>query len=940
MKEKKEKKKRRVFIKNPVFGVITLTLGLILLALWQFLPHEAYGDIKNACFSEPTYVVASEDGRLAVVDACTQLFCFDAEEKLLYTFDVSRLKGYTNAGFFKAEFDADDNLYVAVADYDKNSMIDTKEAILKFDAAGHFVEEVLCFDYADAKIPHVYSESILALYYANGALNYAYKNDDKSISFYALDVDSHVVSEIGTYQRADDADAGIIKPDFKGNYYVTFNNGEVGCLARDGSYTELCKYNFEPFEDFDAPVPSSVAYYDGSLLLVVGTASAEVATYEDGELYSFCTIYDILNDEDLGDISEEEIQIYYYFSDVVSLRGNRAALMISDKVFIVGEDEITPLNNQYPNAFPERVRLWIRNYGLIPAIVLTLVGLVSVVGCLMKWHMGIIAKQLLLNIPVVAICILVMIFLVGKNVKEKYMETLENELLAISELASKQIDGDMLTTITDLSYVEDGRMRELTTILKELVGQNKRSWSEAYSAEIYLRMSEYEYTMCANSGDFQLPFFSMYFKAGEDADNVLVDEDTGITITNTYSSSDEYLQADVPIYDSYGNQVGLFVVSTLTSNVNEIVKGVMRTALRPMIVCIPILLFALTFVSIMNARSLRKASQAVAKIAGGDFSARIKNSSSDEVGEICRGVNDMAYRLDEFFKTKDKNEKFYYKFVPEKFKELLHKEKFTDLALGDAESADLTVLFCDIRAFSLNSEMMTAKENFEFVNVIYGKAGPIIRKHGGFVDKYIGDAVMALFENADDAVAAGIELYHEVVLNPKTAEALGVSSINIGIGIHSGMARIGIVGEDERLSGTVISNTVNISSRLESLTKAYNTAMLISKDTLDRMDDPDSMNMRYLGMVQVAGVNEVKAVYEVLDCLDDTRKDDRLKTSKDFREAVRLFHLGQLEESLSLFKQVKQDSTTDVALDMYISTVEEKLASGDMEHNVFRFNKK
>ena len=104
---------------------------------------------------------------------------------------------------------------------------------------------------------------------------------------------------------------------------------------------------------------------------------------------------------------------------------------------------------------------------------------------------------------------------------------------------------------------------------------------------------------------------------------------------------------------------------------------------------------------------------------------------------------------------------------------------------------------------------MTAKENFEFVNIIYGTAGPIVRRHNGFVDKYIGDAVMALFENADDAVACGIELYKEIVLDPKTSEAIGIGDINIGIGIHSGMARIGIVGEDERLSGTVISDTVN-----------------------------------------------------------------------------------------------------------------------------------
>lgn len=95
------------------------------------------------------------------------------------------------------------------------------------------------------------------------------------------------------------------------------------------------------------------------------------------------------------------------------------------------------------------------------------------------------------------------------------------------------------------------------------------------------------------------------------------------------------------------------------------------------------------------------------------------------------------------------------------------------------------------------------------------------------------------------------------------------------------------------MPGTVISNTVNLSSRLETLTKRYDAAMIISKDSLDRMRDPDSLNMRYLGMVQVAGVNEVKAIYEVLECLDEGRKRERTASKMDFRDGVREFHLGK-----------------------------------------------
>jgi class 3 adenylate cyclase len=337
-------------------------------------------------------------------------------------------------------------------------------------------------------------------------------------------------------------------------------------------------------------------------------------------------------------------------------------------------------------------------------------------------------------------------------------------------------------------------------------------------------------------------------------------------------------------------------------------------------------------------RVIKKATVTVKSISEGDLTARVNYKSKDELGQICTQVNEMASSLENSFEEKDRTEKFYYKFVPEKFREYLGKNKLTDLSLGDASNRELTVLFTDIRSFSINSEMMTAKENFAFANTIYGKAGPIVRKHHGFIDKYIGDAVMALFEEADDAVAAGIDLYKTIVHDPETARELKVSDINIGIGIHTGMAMIGIVGEAERLSGTVISDTVNLSSRLESLTKQYHTAMLVSKDTVDRLTSPEDLNLRYLGMIQVAGVNEVKGVYEVLDCLKEGEKEARSANTADFREALRLFQLGRHDDALKALEKLASEGRNDYVTDMYAKYISS--LSPDDKGNVFRFVKK
>jgi class 3 adenylate cyclase len=424
-------------------------------------------------------------------------------------------------------------------------------------------------------------------------------------------------------------------------------------------------------------------------------------------------------------------------------------------------------------------------------------------------------------------------------------------------------------------------------------------------------------------------------------DNFYQDSHT-CTLDMEYGSDGEnlYLILVTPMYNADNSYDAVMVLVASQQSLTRDILGVGKKLLIYIMIWVAVLALVINLVVAYNVRYLKKTKDAVSKIADGDFSVRISRYKNDEVGEICAGVNDMAEHLEKFFRDKNRNERFYYKFVPEKFRELLDKEQFTDLALGDAVSKDLTIMFCDIRAFSLNSEMMTVRESFEFVNHIYGVAGPVIREHNGFVDKYIGDAVMALFESADDAVAAGIELYKKIVSDTELSNLFGIENVNIGIGIHSGMSQIGIVGEEERMSGTVISDVVNLSSRLESLTKQYETAMLISKDTLDRMENPDILHTRYLGMVQVAGVNEVVALYEVLDCMEESGRQNREINSREFREAVRLFHMGKLEPALSKFEKISQTAGNDKVPAMYAGYLRGKLETGDFSHNVFQFKNK
>ena len=107
---------------------------------------------------------------------------------------------------------------------------------------------------------------------------------------------------------------------------------------------------------------------------------------------------------------------------------------------------------------------------------------------------------------------------------------------------------------------------------------------------------------------------------------------------------------------------------------------------------------------------------------------------------------------------------------------------------------------------------MTPKENFQFLNSYLSEMGPAIREHDGFIDKYIGDAIMALFETPDEAVCSAIEMYQRLHHYNERRRSQGDFSVHMGVGIHEGSLMLGTIGEEQRMETTVISDAVNLAS--------------------------------------------------------------------------------------------------------------------------------
>lgn len=273
--------------------------------------------------------------------------------------------------------------------------------------------------------------------------------------------------------------------------------------------------------------------------------------------------------------------------------------------------------------------------------------------------------------------------------------------------------------------------------------------------------------------------------------------------------------------------------------------------------------------------------------------------------------------------------KAYSRFVPRQILNFLNKESILDVKLGDQIQQDMTVLFSDIRSFTTLSEQLTPQENFKFINSYLGRVSPIIRKHNGFIDKFIGDAIMALFpESPTDALKGAIAMHKEVIIYNGHRANSGYAPISIGAGLHTGNVMLGTVGEEERMEGTVISDTVNLAARLEGLTKMYGAATVISEQTLFQVDNLTDYQFRFLDKVKVKGKKEPVAVFEILDGNSEAIIDRKLKTQHDFEKGLLHYHSREFEVAQDCFQNVMNINPDDKAAQLYLRRIKHNIEYG------------
>lgn len=329
-------------------------------------------------------------------------------------------------------------------------------------------------------------------------------------------------------------------------------------------------------------------------------------------------------------------------------------------------------------------------------------------------------------------------------------------------------------------------------------------------------------------------------------------------------------------------------------------------------------------------------------------SQQCESEISLRVKEQTRKHIALAWEINDYI-----SEKFRL-FVPEQYLNRIAPKGVESIQLGNAREEEITVLFCDIRGFTAIAESQTARETFEWLNAFFSQMSEAITAHNGFVDKFLGDAILAIFDrvehHAEDALNAAVAMLQRLSeFNCDRDQYNLEQPINIGIGIHTGIALIGTVGSNNRMDSTVIGDVVNTAARLEELTKLYGCQILASDTTIAHVSTNHnklSLNSstlqrtlisypsRWIDRVTPRGKRIVLELYEILGTSTQSLDIAKQQSLSCYNCGLQAWHQEDYPHALRYFQQVVEHNPNDSVAKLYIERCEEQLSLTSQETGV------
>ena len=326
-----------------------------------------------------------------------------------------------------------------------------------------------------------------------------------------------------------------------------------------------------------------------------------------------------------------------------------------------------------------------------------------------------------------------------------------------------------------------------------------------------------------------------------------------------------------------------------------------------------ILLFILIAIA---CRPLRNVERVAQKLGDGRVKMEdYKIGGSRQFQEIEHSLNKINY----LYKEKDNKLKIAnlatQKYLPRQLLNFLGKNGIEDVETGKSVTREGTILYCDLKP----NKTLSLEENFNYINSYLKVVAPLIKRFDGFVDKYLGDGLIAVFSRAQNAV----ECAHSILKAVEDRNKNQKKSLNIAsrISVHTGILTIALSAEEKK--PTVVSPIINMLSKMEEINEFMGGKLLFSKKTLDSFSSKYNFDFRYLGDLEYE--KNIISLFESLDCYSKRAREKLKKFKNEFENGVRFYNEKRYREAKAMFEKVLQKIPNDNASFVYFNKCNEKL---------------
>ncbi len=252
------------------------------------------------------------------------------------------------------------------------------------------------------------------------------------------------------------------------------------------------------------------------------------------------------------------------------------------------------------------------------------------------------------------------------------------------------------------------------------------------------------------------------------------------------------------------------------------------------------------------------------------------------------------------------------KYLPKQILKFLGKNSIRELEIGKEVQKKATVLFCDLKN---ENKTLTLEENFNYINSYYKIVAPLIKRFDGFVDKFVGDGILAVFANAENA----IECSHAIIKALDSKKKTFVSRICL----HTATYKFGIVGDEERKTPTILTDIFPLLNKMQEINDFIGTRFIFSKSTLDDLPQKFDFPHRYTGSLKLD--KEKIQLFESLECYHKSKKEKLYKLKNKFENGVRLYNENKFAEAKECFEFVLRYIKDEPSF-VYFNKIKEKMS--------------